>query len=181
MSKTIVAQCPHCGTLFERRPSQSKVCCSRSCGTKYRPKADPRGRFWAKVEKTESCWLWRGGLSSGRYGQFHFMGGYAAAHRVAWFLEHGDWPPGGLFVCHTCDEPKCVRPSHLFLGTHTDNMVNRSKKLRGPNRLTPAQVTEARSRCAAGESHTAIANSLGVGRKTISHIANGATWKWLTE
>lgn len=79
-------------------------------------------RFWSKVEKTDACWLWRGGVKPNGYGRFvigHSTQVYA--HRFAWELTNGA-VADGLFVCHHCDTPLCVRPDHLFLGTHTENM-----------------------------------------------------------
>ena len=77
-------------------------------------------RFWEKVEKTDGCWVWQGAGHSMKYGYFGLDGRNRLAHRVAWELICGPIPDG-LCVCHHCDTPKCVRPDHLFLGTHKQN------------------------------------------------------------
>jgi hypothetical protein len=89
-------------------------------------------RFVAKVDATGECWVWIGGKSSTGYGAFGLRHGQAlGAHRVAWALAHGA-ETGGLFVCHRCDNRVCVRPAHLFLGTHEDNMRDMVEKGRKP-------------------------------------------------
>lgn len=91
-------------------------------------------RFWSKVQQGEGCWLWTSNVLKNGYGQFWMGAGLVPeyAHRVAWQLTSGPIPDG-LFVLHHCDTPTCVRPDHLFLGTHTDNMRDASRKgrLRG--------------------------------------------------
>jgi hypothetical protein len=92
--------------------------------------------FWAKVDKNggvpahlpdlRECWLWTASLFVGGYGRF----GAQRAHRVSWELHHGEVPEG-LFVLHRCDNPRCVNPGHLFLGTQTDNMRDMWAKRRG--------------------------------------------------
>jgi len=102
-------------------------------GRKSRPLKD---RFWEKVHKTETCWLWtgskRGGESGSVYGSImlkYEKGKHndEFTHRVSYILEHGVIPKG-MHVLHTCDNPLCVRPDHLRVGTHQDNMNDKKAK-----------------------------------------------------
>lgn len=93
-------------------------------------------RFHSKVIDNGSCKEWSGYISSKGYGRINLSKGIenkvALAHRVAWELVHGPIP-NGIFVCHKCDNRKCVNVDHLFLGTNTDNMRDASNKGRVKN------------------------------------------------
>lgn len=94
-----------------------------------RKRMDPVKRFWNKVEKRDSgCWEWTASGSHGGYGQFFYNGQHRRATRFSWYLHTGKWPPDELFVCHKCDNPKCVNPACLFLGTQTDNQRDMHSK-----------------------------------------------------
>lgn len=82
-------------------------------------------RFWRYVKKTKKCWLWIGTRQKPGYGRLGLPGGKRVeyAHRLSWIIHKGPIPVG-LKVLHTCDNPPCVRPSHLFLGTHEDNVAD---------------------------------------------------------
>lgn len=88
--------------------------------------------FWAKVRKTEDCWLWMGTISVSGYGSAHVRGVDGnAAHRVAYTLHTQTTIPYGVMVCHHCDNKQCVNPAHLYLGTAADNGRDRAKRPRG--------------------------------------------------
>lgn len=86
-------------------------------------------RFWDKVYIDNSCWEWIASKNPDGYGNFYYNKRIDRAHRVSYILEHGPIPKG-MLVCHNCDNPGCVNPSHLFLGSQKDNMSDCSKKRR---------------------------------------------------
>lgn len=142
-------------------------------------------RFWSKVEKTDGCWLWIGAKSAHRYGHLHFAGMQVKAHRFSWQMHFGAIPDG-MEVCHRCDVGICVRPDHLFLGTHKDNMNDRDAKCRLGRRergedhheakLCAACVVEIRRARADGVGPRALGRLYGVHRGTILRIVKRETW-----
>lgn len=137
------------------------------------PRSAPlEDRFWVKVRKSDGCWEWTAASKQGGYGKIAVGRRLMLAHRVSWELANGPIPDG-LLVCHTCDNPPCVRPDHLFLGTQTDNMRDAVRKNRGIGGPRPrvlalrrdraiAMAHEAQALHRAGVSVPAIAKRLGV-------------------
>lgn len=113
----------------------SKTCYQRTKSARIKPLAE---RFWQKVKKSDSCWEWQGANVPKGYGIIGKDGRNQYAHRVSWELHTGVIPKG-LLVCHHCDNPKCVRPDHLFVGTHQDNLRDMSRKGRGRQQKSPHQ------------------------------------------
>lgn len=127
--------------------------------------------FWRRVHKTDKCWLWQGPLNRKGYGEAFYQGSNRLAHRVAWALTHGDMPT--LCVLHKCDNPICVRPDHLFLGTRADNNRDMATKNRhGLSKLTLAQVREIRT-FRGQEPLIKTAERYHVSFSLISHIQTG--------
>jgi HNH endonuclease len=148
-------------------------------------------RLWRRVDKSDECWLWTGGLRNG-YGVIgtRSYGPIAYTHRVAWELTYGP-VPNGLFVCHKCDVRNCVRPDHLFLGTNADNQADKIAKGRArwgvhigaehPRaKLTDADVVAIRMRYAkGGVLQTELAAEYGVTPPMIGYIVRGTAWRHL--
>lgn len=141
-------------------------------------------RFWSRVEKDPlGCWTWRGERYQRGYGQFWSNGKLRRAHRVAYELLVGPIPEG-LWVLHHCDNPPCIRPDHLWLGTRQDNMTDMAMKRRGsggvpwprhPAKLDPDRVRAIRS--ATGETQRELAARYGVSRSTIQLVRSGKRWE----
>ncbi len=159
-------------------------------------------RFWSRVDKTSACWLWTGGKTTAGYGILYSNGRGSRrvyAHRVVWELTSGPIPEG-LLVCHTCDNPPCVNPAHLWLGTDADNAWDKSRKGRsttgdrhglrlhpervprgersGAAKLTEADVRAIRARYAAGGiTQQRLADEYGVTNSLICHVIKRTAWK----
>jgi len=188
--KTIV--CENCGRSVTRPKGDEGRgrFCSNKCARAKQVMPSIETRFWRKVQIGGGCWEWQGSRSTnmghgvirnGPRGGSHQTG----AHRVSWELHFGPIPEG-LDVLHTCDNPPCVRPDHLYLGTQADN--NRDRDLRGRHKalrgsangrasMTEETVTEMRQRYAAGEGPLAIARALGVSYAAAYPAIKGKTWK----
>ena len=140
-------------------------------------------RFWSKVNKTENCWEWTGSLQTGGYGVFKVKGKQVYAHRFSFSLTFTE--PGELYVLHHCDNPKCVRPDHLFAGTPADNSadcVSKGRAARGSQdgnaKLTEQAVLAIREKYArGGVGQRALAREYGTSQSTIQYALNRRSWK----
>lgn len=148
-----------------------------------------RDKFWQSVNKSDTCWLWTKSESTHGYGQQWFENKLWRCHRLAWFFTHGPIPQGQC-VCHRCDNPLCVRPGHLFLGTQRDNLRDMQAKKRNwappkghqngeknrRSKLTESDVRSIRSEYADGKSLRVLGSKYGVLHTTIHDILTRRTW-----
>src|SRR3990167_6095829 len=130
----MIVKCKSCEYEFKTYPSTNQKYCSRKC--RANGLCNNENDFWVKVEKSPGCWVWNASLMRRGYGVYTFRLGHKQpkqryrAHRFAWELINGPIPDG-FMVCHSCDNKKCVRPDHLFLGTAKDNTQDALLKNRG--------------------------------------------------
>lgn len=139
-------------------------------------------RLWMKVRCSDGCWEWCGYADPGGYGRISIGKHRPHTHRVMWEVCFGDIPPG-LFVCHKCDNRRCVRPDHLFLGTPHDNaqdMVQKGRSQKGESharsKLTASDILEIRRLVDAGEYKTVIGERFGIHNTTVGQIARKERW-----
>ncbi len=146
-------------------------------------------KFWSKVSKGDvsECWMWLGGKMSSQYGDFRFKGERFYTHRLAYQL-HYKKNPGSLFVCHSCDNPACCNPHHLWLGTNEENMRDKIEKGRqqiGSEHhhaiLNEEKVKEIVELLKESElTFRQIGARYGVSVEAISNIRNGNSWIRIT-
>jgi len=118
--------CQHCGQSYNKT---ARYYCSKRCEAKAKTKSLAE-RFWTKVQKTEACWLWCGNVNRAGYGTIGVVGTKTVlAHRVSYELAKEPISEGHLCL-HTCDNPRCVRPDHLKLGTQLENVRDMHEKQR---------------------------------------------------
>lgn len=148
-------------------------------------------RFVKFTRYENGCWIWTGARRTSGYGVFKLNGKAESAHRVSYKLFKGDIPPG-VFVCHTCDNPICVNPDHLFLGTASDNMMDaqskgrlvipegiRFKKGHIPNftTITKEQAVQVKLMIKKGMRNKDISEITGINYQTIVDIKRGKSFR----
>lgn len=163
------------------------------------PRTPIADRFWGKVQKRggDQCWEWTAGRTSAGYGAFWTGRRDILAHRMSYILAVAPVPLA-MYVCHHCDNPLCVRPSHLFIGTAKDNMQDAVSKGRiatgdrngsrihpdrrakgerqGASKLTEQLVCDMRVAYRAGKNQYELARDFGVHRSTAMRAVMGETW-----
>lgn len=140
--------------------------------------------FLSKFTQGEGCWLWKGATNGGGYGTY----GMANAHRIA-YIHFVEPIPEGMHVLHRCDNPPCVNPDHLFLGTRKDNMQDAKSKNRmvmppryegsqhPESKLQERDVIAMRSEYAEGMAKRALARKYGINKKTVKGIVEYTAWR----
>lgn len=137
--------------------------------------------FFQNIEKTSDCWLWEKGSLLKGYGLFALNGANILAHRFSYLYHYGELP-NNLMVCHTCDNPKCVNPKHLFLGTSKENLQDMAKKGRRKGekhacaKLTENQVLDIRKRVQNGEKPTVVAKKFNISYNYLRDIVRRKYW-----
>lgn len=152
-----------------------------------------KGDFWAKVKQVGDCWEWQSSLDNKGYGKTRVPGTRAQyrAHRIAYYLSTGN-DPAEMYVCHSCDNPKCVNPSHLFLGTALENNQDKMSKGRdkygnqkghrnGNSKLSEDDARKVIALILEGKSNKQIATLMPVGHSLVSRIRVGRSWKELAQ
>jgi hypothetical protein len=184
--------CLVCGLSFHANPSNARkgggLYCSQACyhQSRLRTRAESFKRFVPNAP-TEACWEWTGDRNNNGYGMVYAERGQHRASRVAWELANGPIPKG-LFVCHACDNPPCVNPRHLFLGTNLENqqdfvakgLPRKQHPVAGEAnpraKLTWDDVRDIRRRAFLGDSHSTLAATFDVSRTLIRLIVQRKCW-----
>ena len=140
--------------------------------------------YWSKVERRppDKCWEWTASKNGKGYGQIRRLGKLYYANRVAWELAYGSIPKG-MCVLHRCDNPSCVNPKHLFLGTpktNSEDMVSKGRSARGQRarsaKLIPTDVQSIRL---LKGTQREVARIFGIDQSTVSNIRTKKSWGWL--
>lgn len=156
-------------------------------------------KFWKMVDFGEEneCWIWKGGTNGSGNGlghgklvisRDHGKAKNEYAHRISWVLHYGQIPDG-MFVCHHCDNPPCVNPKHLFIGTQVDNMKDMASKGRTGKgafgerqhsaKLKEKDVVEIKTALRDGQKMSVLSKRFGVTIQAIHHIKTGRSWSWI--
>lgn len=174
--------------LWSKKPSRSLTAGLATSPYIRNRRAVPLGeKFWSRVRKGIGCWIWGGSKNSMGYGLFHIRRGYSVyAHRAVWAMARGPIPTG-MCVLHKCDNPPCVRLSHLWIGSQSENVQDMHKKGRNTIRglkgemhpsakMTGDDVRKVRGMRGLGFSLKDIARQFSISTTQAHDIARGKSW-----
>lgn len=136
---------------------------------------------YSMPEPMSGCWIWIGGVDWDGYGATGFYNKNIKAHRASYLIFKGDIP-AGMSVCHSCDNPYCCNPEHLWIGTTKENQIDSFKKLRrqgelsGSSKYTNKTVSEIRERVSNGETRKSVSKSMRIPKSTLDKICSKRTW-----
>ncbi len=141
-------------------------------------------RFWSRVKKTRGCWIWTAGTYADGYGGFYDGKKMVRCNRYSWSLKHGPIPPR-MLVCHTCDNPICVNPRHLFLGTNAVNLADMANKDRSTHgiknpmaKLDPLRVVAIRRDYGnGGSTQKQVGARHGISEASVREIVHRRLWR----
>lgn len=171
--------CIICKKHFVSNNISPKFCSRKCCYSKA-----PIERFWIFVNKTDTCWMWIGSRNNNGYGKFKVGSHLISSHRFIFETINGPIPPGKI-IRHSCDNPICVNPDHLLVGTCQDNIndkcargrVSRLNGEQNPNaKLLKSDIPMIRKLYKDGLSQKEIGILFGVVKQSISHIMSQKTW-----
>ena len=181
----MIIVCVNCYKEFKVSPfrfAYGRKFCSKKCYSEHATKPIEE-RFWKYVQKTNSCWLWTGAMDANGYGTIRIKKKTHRSHVLSWSMKNGLLlPPKGMCVCHTCDNPSCVNPDHLFIGTRKDNTHDMVlKKRMRVGTLSPSDVYKIRELHALGHSYKDLAIDFKIHPQSIANIILEKSWKKLQD
>lgn len=168
MTNYKLRSCKKCDKQFQPT-ARNQPYCSVQC----------RFWVWVDIRSEAECWPWLGQTDSNGYGRIRVGGRNQKTNRIAYQLAHGDIPAGG-HICHTCDNPICVNPDHLWIGTHAENMKDMARKGRRPrvgSKLTEAQAIEIYRD---NRPERQIASDFNISHSIVNDIKNRRKWRTTT-